>query len=80
MEKCLIHQFRCMEWFKVPPCFEFNVFDLKDGKIIQPMGGGLTSHKRALGAKEGVPKEDATWEYEKKLHDTNLALLEDKDY
>ena len=22
------------------------------------------NHKRALGAKEGVPNEDATWEYE----------------
>ena len=24
------------------------------------------NHNRALGAKEGVPNEDCTWEYEKK--------------
>ena len=36
------------------------------------------NHNRALGAKEGVPNEDATWEYEKILQHTNLELLEDK--
>ena len=38
------------------------------------------NHKRALGAREGVPNEDATWEYEKKLQNPNLPLLEDKKY
>ena len=36
------------------------------------------NHKRALGAKEGVPNEDATWEYEKVFKNTNLKFLEDK--
>ena len=29
-------------------------------------------HKRALGAKEGGPNEDATWEYEQILQHKNL--------
>ena len=39
-----------------------------------------TDHNRALGAKEGVPNENATWEYEQILTHTNLELLEDKKY
>ena len=41
----------------------------------------LQNHNRALGVKERVPNDDATWEYEKKiLQLTNLELLEDKQY
>ena len=36
------------------------------------------NHNRALGAKEGVPNEDATWEYEKILQHPNIKLLDDK--
>ena len=36
------------------------------------------NHNRALGAKEGVPNEDYTWEYEIILQDTNIKFLEDK--
>ena len=36
------------------------------------------NHNRALGAKEGVPSEDATQEDEQILKHPNLALLEDK--
>ena len=36
------------------------------------------NHNIALGAKEGVPNEDATWEYENILQHPNLKLLEDK--
>ena len=35
------------------------------------------NHKRELGAREGVPNEEVTWEYEKHLHNKNLELLED---
>ena len=34
----------------------------------------------AFGAKEGVPNEDATWEYERILQQKNLKLLDDKQY
>ena len=34
-------------------------------------------HNRALGAKEGVPSEDATREYEKNLQHKNLEFIED---
>ena len=36
------------------------------------------NHNIALGAKEGVPNEDYTWEYERILQITNIKLLEDK--
>ena len=36
------------------------------------------NHNRALGAKEGVPNEDYTWEYEIILQHTNTKFLEDK--
>ena len=32
-------------------------------------------NKRALGAKEGVPNEDATWEYEQILQHTTWNCL-----
>ena len=34
----------------------------------------------ALGAKEGVPNEDSTWEYERILQHKNIKLIEDKKY
>ena len=33
------------------------------------------NHNRALGAKEGVPNEDATLEYERILEHTNIKFL-----
>ena len=33
------------------------------------------NHNRAFGAKEGVPNEDYTWEYERILQHTNIKLL-----
>ena len=36
------------------------------------------NHNTALGAKEGVPNEDSTWEHEKILQHTNLKFLEEK--
>ena len=38
------------------------------------------NHNRALGAKEGVPNEDATLEYEQILRYKNLSFLKDKKY
>ena len=38
------------------------------------------NHKRALGAREGVPSEDATWEEENILKNPNLKFIEDKKY
>ena len=38
------------------------------------------NHKRALGAKEGVPSEDSTWEYEFFLQNTNFELIDDNKY
>ena len=38
------------------------------------------NHNKALGAQEGVPNEDATWEGEKILQHPNLKFLEDKKY
>ena len=39
-----------------------------------------TIREHLVQEKEGVPNEDATWEYENILQHTNLALLEDKKY
>ena len=38
------------------------------------------NHNRALGANEGVPNEDYTWEYERILQHTNIKSLEGKKY
>ena len=41
------------------------------------MSRTITEH---FVAKEGVPNEDATWEYENILQNPNIKLLEDKQY
>ena len=55
-----------------PHLFTFGNTKLQLKKINEK------NHNKALGAKEGVPNEDATWEYERILQHTNLKLLEDK--
>ena len=38
------------------------------------------NHNSAFGAKEGVPNEDYTWEYERILQHTNIKFFEDKKF
>ena len=54
-----------------PHLFTFGNTKLQLNKINEQ------NHNRALGAKDGVPNEDSTWEYKKILQHTNLELIED---
>ena len=49
-----------------PHLFNFGNTKLQLKKINQK------NHKRAFGAKEGVPNEDATWEYDFFFKNKNL--------